>query len=281
MSQLVQMRQRIKSIETIKKVTHAMRLISMSSHARFRTQKSGLEAYKNELKRLFAVVQHEVVSWQNMQLQPPASSQGPVLFILVGSQKGLCGIFNTLLFQFFQEKITPYSKQQLHLITVGKKACEYAEKLSLPVIKAYDEFSLATATTISNEILNTILTVSRPFSDVALLSNYPNTFFSQKPELSQLIPFDLPNVSPVQSPEEYSFEQSPEQLLDFLVTRFLFTTINELLLNSLIAESAARFIAMDNSTRNATNLLDDMKLDYNKLRQAKITRELTDLIGSL
>lgn len=281
MSQLVQMRQRIKSIETIKKVTHAMRLISMSSHARFRAKKTGLQLYQTELKRLFSIVQQETKEWQNPRLQPTADYNGPTLIILVGSQKGLCGIFNTLLFQFFEQKLASYNRQQLQLITIGKKADEYAAKFSLPVIKSFTELSSASLPEISNEITNMIIKAEIPYAHVSIFSNYPKTFFAQKPEQSILIPFQVPQVNKVSSPEEYTFEQAPETLLDFLANRFLFSSISELLLNSLVAESAARFIAMDNSTRNATNLLDDMKLDYNKLRQAKITRELTDLIGSL
>jgi len=282
MSQRVQMRQRIQSIETIKKVTHAMRLISMSSHARLQAKKTGLELYQDELKRLFSRVQDAADHWHNERLNPPHSSSGPTLMILVGSQKGLCGIFNTVLFHFFEQERAQHNRQHLQILTIGKKAQEYAAKITLPTIAAFPELTANSLASISNNITELIMQAPQPYAHVCLLSNYPKSFFAQKPQKTALIPFELPKTE--HAPEEqeaYSFEQAPETLLDFLAGQFIFNTLNQLLLNSLIAESAARFIAMDNSTRNARNLLDEMKLDYNKLRQAKITRELTDLIGSL
>ena len=259
-----------------------MRLISMSSHARFRAKKTGLELYKDELKRLFSVVQHAANDWHSELLNPSPDYTGPILILLVGSQKGLCGIFNTILFQFFQKQLAKFNRQQLQIITIGKKADDYCATMPFSVVKSFAELSTTTLPHISNDLTDHIINAPIPYAHVSVFSNYPKTFFAQKPEQSVLIPFDFPQLKEDDSViEEYTFEQAPETILDFLASRFLFSTISELLLNSLVAESAARFIAMDNSTRNATNLLDDMKLDYNKLRQAKITRDLTDLIGSL
>ena len=122
-----------------------------------------------------------------------------------------------------------------------------------------------------------------PSDTVTLYYNFPKTFFAQLPMFFQLIPFKEHITSDQKSTlnEPYHWEQDPNDVLGTLAHRFMQSIIQEILFQSLIAEQAARFIAMDSSTRNASNLLDEMQLDYNKLRQAKITRELTDLVASL
>jgi F-type H+-transporting ATPase subunit gamma len=80
--------------------------------------------------------------------------------------------------------------------------------------------------------------------------------------------------------EQYTWEQNPSDILDDLALQYLTATMYRLLFQSLLAEQAARFISMDNATRNAKQLLEDTQLQYNKLRQAKITRELTELSAS-
>jgi len=97
-----------------------------------------------------------------------------------------------------------------------------------------------------------------------------------------LVPTQRSQVSGTLAPHEgYYWEQEPAEVLNSLVITYLEARIEQLLFQSLLAEHAARFVSMDSSTRNAKNLLDATKLQYNKLRQAKITKELTELTGSL
>ena len=92
MAQLIQMRQRIKAIQTIKKITHAMRLISMSTHSRLRTKAPQIEQYQQEVATMFKKVQYAAPEWKNEFIHPETKNRP--LIILAGSQKGLCGNFN-------------------------------------------------------------------------------------------------------------------------------------------------------------------------------------------
>jgi F-type H+-transporting ATPase subunit gamma len=104
-------------------------------------------------------------------------------------------------------------------------------------------------------------------------------FFIQRPHIATLVPFTQEKQLTTSS-HDYLWEQEPQHILDTLVQQYIETQLQSLLFQSLLAEHAARFISMDSSTRNAENLLEVNKLQYNKLRQAKITKELTELIGS-
>ena len=279
MAQLIQMRQRIKAIETIKKITHAMRLIAMSTHLRLRTKKSHIDHYMHEMSTLFYALYRTQEQWHHPLLNSP-SLPGNSLLILVGSQKGLCGNFNTELYAFFEQELVKHNRQQLQIITVGKKITEYVQK-KYSIIKEFNEFNINTLQNITHALIAYILDPEQHYSSVTVYNNYSKTFFVQKPQRTTLIPLSTttqqePNALLV----DYIWEQPVDQIMDFLIKQILQNTLYYLLFQSLTAEQASRFIAMDNSTRNAGTLLDTMRLNYNKLRQGKITRELTDLAGS-
>ena len=109
------------------------------------------------------------------------------------------------------------------------------------------------------------------------------TFFVQKPQEAPLIPLTLKAEQELSNNQsiDYEWEQSPTSLLDELARQTILINLHYLLFESLLAEHAARFISMDNATRNAQALLEETKLQYNKLRQAKITKELTELVSSM
>lgn len=282
MSELVAMRQRMKAIETIKKVTHAMRLISMSSHAQLKKKKAFLEDYKEALIKIMSDTLHDYPHWTNPILWPAEKKYRP-LIIIVGSQKGLCGNFNTSLFNFVKNKTSLINHDELHTIVVGKKAVDHVDEKFGTIAMQFPEFTQSKLLTIAVKIADHIWHSRTPYSSVTLYYNFPKTFFAQTPMFFELIPFKE-HIASDQKPiikEAYRWEQDPNDILSALAHRFMQSIIQEILFQSLIAEQAARFIAMDSSTRNASNLLDTMRLDYNKLRQAKITRELTDLVASL
>lgn len=289
MSVLMLMRQRMKAVETIQKITHAMRLISMSSHTRLRNKKASLTHYTKELSELFEQVYAHAPAWHDPILLPKIDPDEPhhdrSLIILVGSQKGLCGTFNPSLFSFFEQAEATAHEKHADLILVGRRTSDYIkESDNYTIIKKFNDFTHTTLTTIAQHITDHIVHSTPHYTSVTVYSNWSKSFFVQLPAKHTLVPLALPQAAPEDaedSHEGFEWEQSPEKLLTSLAQSLLLATIQDILLTSLTAEQAARFVAMDNSTRNARNLLDEMTLDYNKRRQAKITRELTDLIGSL
>jgi len=283
MSLLIQMRQRIKAIETIKKITHAMRLISMSTHTRLKGKDKPLHDYNKKIKILFHKVQASQPEWSSHILHPTTEKPTP-LIILVGSQKGLCGNFNTALFRIFEKAVKQHKSNNLHLIAIGKKAADYLKTKKVGnIITAHDEFTSNNLLVIADHITNEIIRSERRYTTVNIVSNKLRTFFLQKPYKTEIIPCEERKKKSTarEAVEDYTWEQSPEEVLDFLARQTIEADIQYLLYQSLLAEQAARFLSMDSATRNAKNILETTQLQYNKLRQAKITKELTELTGSL
>ncbi len=281
MSKLIQMRNRIKTIETIKKVTDVMRIISMSAHSRLKIKQEPLSEYLSELKMLLAKVQSAAPSWTHPRLMPTGDNSKP-LIIIIGSQKGLCGGFNTQLSKFLNEYIKRNPSPHYHLTAIGKKPIDYLienhpDKLisSFPVLTARNFLSIA------QELTDLIMTATPAYTSVTIISNIFKNFFVQKATVTHLIPFNPAHVAEKSSPiEEYTWDETPQDILSTLAVQYIEAQLQHLIFQSLLSEHAARFISMDSSTRNATNLLNTTKLEYNKVRQAKITTEITELTGN-
>ncbi len=280
MSLLTQLRYRIKAIDTIKKITHAMRLISMSSRSKLKNREEPLQEYIKTAQQLLQQVQNNLPE----KTQETENKPYNPLVILIGSQRGLCGNFNTVLFNFF-EKITQPSQHPdgiIQIIPVGKKAVHYVEdNAQFRIIEQFSELSAKTLHSIAHAILMRILDPQSPFTHVVVFSNKLKTFFIQKPHETILLPFHDQEPSARQPLQAYYWEQSPQDVINQLKHQIIEANVEYLLFQSLLAEHAARFITMDNATRNAQSLLEDTQLQYNKLRQAKITKELTELVSNM
>ncbi|HEV2601732.1 MAG TPA: FoF1 ATP synthase subunit gamma [Candidatus Babeliales bacterium] len=281
MAQLIQMRQRIHAIETIKKITYAMRLISMSTHSQLKNKEKPLTFYTNALNQLFVAIKDQASTWHNPLMHTTEAIKQKTLVIIVGSQKGLCGNFNTALLKFFHTAHPSPQTEHNAYIAIGKKMIELlASHDSTPLLLSFPEFSTVNITALATRLINHIIT--EQYTQVTIISNRPRSFFLQKPEQFQLVPFTIPpSTTNTPSFTQYSWEQKPEVLLDIVLHQYIEATIYEVLFQSLVAEQAARFLSMDGSTRNANGLLETAKLQYNKFRQAKITRELTELTSSM
>ena len=282
MSQLIQMRQRIKAVQTIQKVTQAMRIISMSTHTRLKKKVGLLDDYKKEIVDLFSHIKKFFPKWTNPFLSTEKNNLENPLVIVVASQKGLSGTFNSNLFRYCSKNLP---QKKCDVIAIGKKAVEFIKTKKFPIITQHDSLSSPVIPSITQEIFDLIINANPQYTSTTIYSNLSRSFFLQKPQHTCIIPLkdEHTNNNDEKSKldsDEYIWEQSHNEVLEYLAQTYIKIIISEFLFQSLLAEQAARFISMNSATQNAENMLEDMTLMYNKIRQAKITRELTDLSGS-
>ena len=281
MSVLIEIRKRIKAIETIKKITHAMQLISMSTHAKLRTRERFSHDYQQQLGALYKKVKAHAPNWHNHIFFPSPTATQKSLVIIIGSQKGLVGNFNITTAALFNKHFfTSTVPGHAQVIVIGKKMIEHLvpslEEKNVFILKTYADFSIKNFVTIATSIMHAIYNTEAPYTSVTIYSNQPKTFFIQKSLVTPLIPFvedsskELPFV-------DYYWQQPAETLIEPIAYHYTQARLEHLLFESLLAEHAARFLSMDSATRNASQLLDETTLQYNKLRQFKITKELTEI----
>jgi len=277
MSQLIQLKQRIKAIKVIKKITHAMRLISMSSHLKMTKQSENLQSFRDEITPLLCSLEN---------IYPIIDQNQPFhknISILIASEKGLCGNFNTTIFHYFERYLNNIDIENHTFIAVGKQAGDFLDQKKLPVAVRYDKLSPNKFEKTATLLYEYLLEHKGTYSKVTCIYNRPKTFFIQEPCQYQLLPVQAQENCPIQQPidlQDYHWAQDPQDVILCIFQSLLKLNLLFMLAQSMIAEQSARFLSMDSSTRNAENLLKKMNLEYNKIRQAKITRELTELISS-
>jgi len=293
MSQLIQLRQRILSIKKTCKITRAMRLMSMSLYSKLEKQSVAISRYRKRITTLFSEISLYAPDWKNQVLFPEDILDSNPLLIIVTSSKGLCGGFNSQLTRYFEENFFLEEHQKPTFVTIGKKGQDYLIRKNLiNIAKHYDELSSANIVDISQDITDLMNAAPIPFSSVTLYANTIKNFFVQLPVKKPLIPLpiELHTNDSTQTAEQQdttatstTFEEEPiweqrkEEVMDFVGTTFLKSLLLNALLESLLAEQAARFMAMDHSTTNAEKYLEKLTRQYNKSRQARITSEVAEL----
>lgn len=296
MSQLIQMRQRIQAIETIKKVTHAMQLISMSLHTRLQKQTTSRELYCHNLLDMLQIASQAKKN-NTSQMDNSIINSNKQLLIIIGAQKGLCGNFDAEILRFIDHNlnlkldavnsINP-NLTVYEIISIGsKKITQELRKRNLNIIQEYPGLKINSLAAISREIFTFIIKNQASYLAITSFSNKSETFFINKPISTEIYPVaidlnsskhDKTKISrPDLSEIDYIWDSPPQELYNYLLEQYLNYTVQSILFDSLLAEQAARFRSMDSANRNASELLEISYRDYNKLRQYKITKELIEL----
>lgn len=277
MSHLIALRQRLKAVGTIKKITSAMRLIACSVTGQLGNRAKALHEYQHALKELVSVISANHIPNNRASLVSARVSDEKVLYICVGAQKGLCGSFNNQLAYWFVKNKLLFTSSTVSFMAVGKMTADFIKKKGYVIDQSFDMITVQSLQLVANDIAHAIRHNHHAYHKVILVGAKSKNFFTHELIESQIYPLDLHQEKNASNKEVVIFEQNKEVLYEDLLARYTLNCIASHLLQSLLAEQNARFIAMDNATRNANKSLDMMKRQYNKLRQAKITKELTEL----
>lgn len=277
MSQLIQLKQRIKAITAIKKITQTMRLISMSSHSKLKKQSEAMQQLKDEISPLVCAI-----TQKQKNLQSLSTPKYKKLYILFAAEKGLCGTFNSTMFTYFNKQLTPENLENSHIISVGKKTTNYLEQKKITPLFSFEKVLPNQLETIAQQVYEKVIELHNDYEQVVCFYSYPKSFFSQEAQSTVITPIepDSCDTNNNINLDEYEWPQDIESVTTSLFHTLLKMNILLILTNSMLSEQSARFLSMDNATRSAENLQKSMKLTFNKMRQAKITRELIELISS-
>lgn len=285
MSQLIKLRRKIKSITTTQKITYAMRLIAMSLYSKLGGKNDPINYYKNTLENFFYKIVKLFPEWENPILIPKDILDTTPLIIFITSSKGFCGGFNIDLIQFFKRTFLGEEHQTPTFITIGRKAANFIKEEKIgEILYNFNTLNSNNFLNITDDLVNIIVNKNHYFSSVSTYSNFFKNFFIQKPQKIAVTPLNLTKVltdkTQIVDSDSFIWEGKPEEIIDSIATRYIRSSLLYILFQSLLAEQSARFVSMDNATSNAGKLLEQITSQYNKLRQASITRELLELSAS-
>lgn len=292
MSHLVQLREQIKAVQTTKKITHAVRLVSMSMYAKLEKFAAPHQAYFRSIANFFAALLERDATWQHPIYNSDDLLDKRPLVIVISTSKGLCGSLNSNLFRFLEQNIFPQAHQSPEFIVIGQRGIRYVKERAWGEIAyAYPELSSNNYTTIAEDLVDRIINSPKRYTSVTFFGSYLKTFFQQQPKKMRLLPIEKDQLlflgdekaasasidSAFGSDSEPIFEQNLDELMDYTAASYVYGFVLNVLFQAILAEHAARFLAMDSSTTNAEKYLEKLTLQYNKIRQAVITKEVAEL----
>ena len=268
-----------------------MRLISMSLYSKLDKERLAIEYHTQAYTSLFKTLYQRCPNWKSETFFPQDILNPNPLFIIISSTKGFCGGMNNMLFRYIEEKLFVEEHQTATFITVGKKATNFIEKQNLGSIVAnYNDLNSNNFSETAHSLIKFITQAQPHHSSATVYSNFFKNFFVQRPKKTELIPL-VPQQEPTSEQEKSVedefllidpvWEQNKIETVSYAAQRTIETMVTFVLYQALISEYAARFVAMDGATTNAENYLEALTLQFNKLRQSLITREVSELSVNL
>ena len=280
MANLKEIRNRIASVSSTMQITSAMKMVSAAKLKKAQDAITSMRPYANTLTELIQNLSGSLDGdTQNLytQVRPKQS----VLIISITSNRGLCGAFNANIIkktrQLFDKE---FKNQKVSLITIGKKGSEILNKTG-KVISSYDSvFDNLTYNSVSN-IAEIVMNhyEKKTFDQVVLVYNRFKNAATQIIEVESFLPIVAEKKGENNSNVDYIFEPSKSEIIGELLPKSLKMQLFKALRDSFASEHGARMTAMHKATDNATDLRDQLKLTYNKARQAAITNEILEIVG--
>ena len=287
MASLKSLRARINSVKSTRKITSAMKMVAASKLKRAQTQAEAARPYAEWMQRMLAALAASAANTPGApKLLVGTGQDRNHLVVVVTADRGLAGAFNTNAGRAARTLIRRLQGEgkRVEILTIGRKGRDYLRREFADRI--IGEFSFAGKKRVEfadvDEIAHRItqLLEAGSFDVCTVVYNRFVSVISQVPTERQLIPLPLPEAAQADAGGAlYEFEPGEEEILEALLPRNMAIQLYRALIESAAGEQGARMTAMDNATRNAGDMINRLTLNYNRTRQANITRELIEIIS--
>ncbi len=288
---LRELRRKVKSVKSTQQITKAMKMVAAARLRRAQARILGARPFADKMASMLADVLWQVMDVNNDgvltadELNHPllhGRRGGPQGLLLITADRGLCGAFNTNLIKKALEFLRQNADQGVQLFCVGRKGRDYFRRAGVPIraesVGIFNKPGYAQAEVIGREVMDFF--VQQQASGVTILYTEFKSAIQQRVVEAPLLPL-TPPPRPVQKHWEAPFIYEPERakLMEALFPRFLMAQVFRALLESYASEMGARMTAMENASKNAKELIAGLTLTANKIRQAAITKEISELVG--
>ena len=317
MASLQDIRHRVKSVKSIEQITKAMKMVASARLRRAQMAAVANRPYTEKMYQVIGDIAASNNGLTHPLLE--VHDMGRTLFVILSSDKGLAGAYASNVFKeakihvtgtaeaenfvlehekadkgninktFVSEQNSDIGKDfvtvnsvNLDIISVGRKATEHFKNHGYNIVKSYTDFSerprYDDARKIASEVMEQF--TEGKYKDVYMIYTRFVSAISAVPETVKLLPLENIGKEETQKPSaEYIYEPSAEEVLGFLLPQYFVTMVYAALLQAAASELSSRMTAMSNATDNAQDLMARLDLYYNKVRQANITREITEIVG--
>jgi F-type H+-transporting ATPase subunit gamma len=279
MSGLKEIRNRISSVSSTMQITNAMKMVSAAKLKKAQDSITATLPYSNKLSELIKSMSASLDSAESNPLFEKREIKKPLL-IVITSNKGLCGGFNSNIIKEVYSLVSNYGTNTPDLLTIGKKGNDILSK-KLNVISShkevYDNFSYSVVKEIADEVMKRF--ENEEYDEVVLVYNHFKNAATQIITKEQYLPILDNSETNASVSGDYIFEPNRVKILDELIPKSLAIQLFKAISDSIAGEHGARMTAMHKATDNASELRDDLRLTYNKARQTAITNEILEIVG--
>ena len=277
MASLQDIRRRIKSVKSTQQITKAMKMVAAARLRRAQEAAVSNQPYAEKMYEVIADVASNAGSFSHPLLE--VREEGKTLYIVLASDKGLAGAYASNVFKETMAHIK--DKANTSIVTVGRRAKEYFTPRGFDIVNSYMGFTerpdYQNARQIALDVIERF--AEGNYKEVYLVYTKFISAISAVPQVIKLLPFTAPKTSHTEIAAEYIYEPNAQEVLGYLLPQYIVTMIYASLLQSAASELSSRMNAMSNATDNAEELISKLDLHYNKVRQAGITREITEIVG--
>jgi F-type H+-transporting ATPase subunit gamma len=286
MANLKAIRTRISSFKSTRQITSAMKMVSAAKLRKAQDKIVRLRPYANKLHDLLVDVSQSLADSEVENVYGRISSPEKVLIVVITSNRGLCGAFNTNVINETRRLVgEKYMKQfesgNLSILAIGKKGFDFFRKQQVRMLP--DQNNLFTDLTFDNvnvlaeQIMNSFK--AKEYDRVELVYNQFKNAAVQNLTSELFLPVQTVVHDTLTTPVDYIYEPDKEEIISELIPKSLKIQFYKAILDSFVAEHGARMTAMHKATDNATALIRDMTLQYNKARQASITNQILEVVS--
>ena len=275
MANLREIKTRIESVKSTKQITNAMKMVAASKLRKAQDNIINARPYADHINEMLRTLKNKNIS-SDHPLLAEITGKGKTAYVVVTSDRGLCGSFNT---HIIKEAIVNLKEnKEADLICIGKKGYDYFKKHSTNVaehyINLFNEMDFRVSADVAEKILSLFL--DENYDKINVIYNEFKSAIQQNIVVKQLLP-----IVPIESEEisklDYVYEPDEDTIIYELGKKYIHVDVWRIMLESSAAEQAARMTAMDSATENAVELIDKLTLNYNRARQAAITTEIIEI----
>jgi F-type H+-transporting ATPase subunit gamma len=277
-----EIRTKIKSIQNTQKITRAMEMVAASKMRKAQDRMASSRPYSDKMKNVINHLGYAHSEYKHSYLEERDIKR--VGYIIISTDRGLCGGLNNNLFRDLVRKLKKWDEQgvEIDLCTIGTKANQFFKRVKGEIRSSTSHLG---DTPEIEELIGTVKVMLDAYNNgeidrlFLVYNKFVNTM-NQEPTQEQLLPIE-PEAEEEQIKHhwDYIYEPEAKDVLDNLLVRYIESLVYQGVVENIACEMAARMVAMKAASDNAGNLIDELQLAYNKARQAAITQELSEIIG--
>jgi F-type H+-transporting ATPase subunit gamma len=277
-----EIRTKIRSVQNTRKITSAMEMVAASKMRKAQDRMVAARPYADKMRNVIAHVSSAHTEYTHPFLMERKQVRR-VGYIVVSSDRGLCGGLNTNMFRLLLRELTEWNKQDIELdvCTIGSKALQFFRRAGGNLVAQVTQVGDAPSL---DDLIGTVKVMLDAYEEgkvdrVYLVYNRFVNSMTQQPVSEVLLPRPASEEDEVQHHWDYLYEPEAKPVVDHLLDRYIESLVYQGVVENIACEQSARMVAMKAASDNAGDLIDELQLAYNKARQAAITQELSEIVA--